>query len=574
MTDQYDFSGWATVAGLKCTDGRVILKDAFKHQDGSVVPLVWTHTRKSPANVLGHVKLENRDEGVYAYAKFNNTESGINAKALVMHGDITALSIFANELVEKSKNVVHGMIREVSLVLAGANPGAVIDNLAMEHGDGEITLIDDEAVIYTDRVIKHDFVIEEADEDEEDETIEHAEDMTVGEVIDTMNEDQKAALYAIIAQLIDDTNEAAQSDESDEGDYIMHGNVFEGDATRTPKPLLTHDQFESIMKKAQQIGSFKEAFREMAPDFLEHAGTYGIDNIDYLFPDAKAIGDPEFVSRDMEWVAGVLTGTRKSRFSRIKSLSADITVETARALGYQLGNLKTEEVFALAKRETLPQTIYKKQKLDRDDIIDITDMDVVRWIKGEMRVMLNEELARAILIGDGRLISSDDKIFEDKVRPIWTDAAFYTYRHQLALAATTADIIDSFVSARQYYKGSGNPTAYVAPSLLTSMLLVKDTTGRRIYPTENELAAACRVKRFVEVELMDGLAVAGTPNYDLRAILVNLNDYNVGADRGGEINFFDDFDIDYNQYKYLLETRMSGALIKYRSAVVIEQADA
>lgn len=572
--NNFDFSGYATKNNVKCGDGRVILKDAFKDNDGMTVPLVWQHMHNEPANVLGHTLLENREDGVYTYSTFNDTEAGKNAKLLVQHGDIVALSIYANNLIEKSKVVAHGVIREVSLVLSGANPGALIDNIVMSHGDGSTTEIEDEAIIYSgEQLVLPE--LEPVKEPVKEPVIKHADDSggdeTVKEVFETLSEKQKTAVYAIISEIVDSEDseeDLEQSGLDTKGDgKIMKQNIFEGNGVKDNRPHLTPEQFQTIVNDAKKTGSFKEAF-------LAHAGTYGIDNINYLFPDAKAVGDPEFVMRDMAWVSAVMGGTRKSRFSRIKSLSADITVESARALGYQLGDLKVEEVFALAKRETTPQTIYKKQKLDRDDIVDITDMDVVSWLKAEMRIMLNEEIARAILIGDGRLVTDDYKIDETKIRPIWTDAAFYTYRHQLAFAATTADIIDSFVASRQFYEGSGSPEAFVAPGLLTSMLLVKDTTGRRIYNTEAELAAALRVSRINEVPLMTGLFVDATPDQNLRAIVVNMRDYNVGADRGGEVNFFDDFDIDYNQYKYLLETRMSGALVKYRSAIVIEQAAA
>lgn len=580
-SDNFDFGGYATKANLKCADGRVILPNAFKECDGMTVPLVWQHMHNEPSNVLGHALLENRDDGVYAHCRFNESDSGKNGKILVRHGDITSLSVYANDLIEKAKSVMHGVIREVSICLSGQNPGAKIDYVSISHADGSITDLDDEAIIYTGLPLDlvEDNIVTHADNKVENKGSD--DNRTVKEVFNSLTEEQKTVVYAIIDQVVQGTEteeseekseeksgEVKQSnlDEEDEGDKVMKHNVFEAKEV-TPKTRLTREQFGVIMADAMQMGSLKSAV-------MKHAGTYGIDNLSYLFPDVQAVGEPELIMRDMAWVADVLGGVRRSRFSRIKSLSADITVETARALGYQLGDLKVEEVFALAKRETTPQTIYKKQKLDRDDIVDITDMDVVSWMKSEMRVMLNEEIARAILISDGRLVSDDYKIDETKIRPIWLDAAFYTYRHLLLVGATTADIIDSFVSSRQFYEGSGTPDAFVAPGLLTSMLLVKDTTGRRIYNTEAELAAALRVRKIVEVPLMTGLQVAGTPNKVLRAIVVNLRDYNAGADRGGEINFFDDFDIDYNQYKYLLETRMSGALVKYRSAVVIEQNDA
>lgn len=563
---KYDFAGYATKVGLKCADGRTIMPDAFKENDGSVVPLVWQHMHSEPSNVLGHALLEHRDDGVYAYCNFNNSDQGKNAKLLVEHGDITALSIYANGLVEKSKNVLHGVIREVSLVLAGANPGALIDNVGMAHADGSIVDLEDEVIIYTDSGLEFNIpVVEEiqhADEVEESEE-------TVADVFNTLSEKQKVAVAAIIAEIVDEDEEVDHSNIDDEGEEVMKTNVFDGSALKHDRPRLTPEQFSVIIADAKKMGSFKESF-------LAHAGTYGIDNIDYLFPDAQAVtNEPVLYSRDMAWVDGVINGTRHTPFSRIKSMYADITVETARALGYVTGALKKEEVFALLRRITTPTTIYKKQKLDRDDIVDITDLDVVAWMKREMRLMLNEEIARAVLISDGRdpVTEAADKIDETSIRPIWKDDDMYAHKVQTLLADGYDDIIDKVILGRINYKGSGSPTLYGSSTFITNMLLLKDTQGYRLYKTESELAAALRVSNIVEVPLMENLVrEAGETDYKLLGIIVNLRDYVIGADKGGQISMFDDFDIDYNQYKYLLETRISGALVAPKSALVIEQA--
>ena len=579
---QYDFGGYATKNNLKCTDGRVILKDAFKENNGMIVPLVWQHQHNEPSNVLGHALLENREDGVYAYCKFNTSESGKNAKILVEHGDVASLSIFANQLVEKAKNVIHGMIREVSLVMAGANPGAVIDNLAFEHSDGSVVTDDEEAIIYTSTPIEFEQKKEEVKEEKKE--IQHADgasaeedgDETVQDVFNTLTDKQKTAVYAIIDELTNGEEEgsAEQADQTgknlnDEGDTgIMKSNVFEDNQKN--HVVLSHDQFQEIIADAKKSGSLKQAF-------IAHAGTYGIDNIDYLFPDYKTLtNEPSLVKRDMTWVPVFVNATRHTPFSRIKSVHADITVETARALGYITGGLKKEEVFGLLKRTTAPTTVYKKQKLDRDDVVDITDLDVVAWLKGEMRVMLDEEIARAALVGDGRAVISDDKIDETCIRPIWTDDALYSHKVQLTVDKNLPEeVMDEIVKARVNYKGSGSPWLFTSPSFLTSMLLIKDSTGRRIYNTEQDLAAALRVSRIVEVPLMEGLYRTDTgTDYDLLAIMVNPYDYTIGADKGGAVSMFDDFDIDYNQFKYLIETRCSGALTLPKSALVIERAQA
>lgn len=571
-----DFSGYATKAGLKCSDGRTIMPDAFKDNDGAKVPLVWQHGHSEPSNVLGHALLENRTDGVYAYGYFNDTEAGKSAKTLVRHGDITCLSIYANKLYEKGKNVLHGSIREVSLVLSGANPGALIDNVNIAHADGDIETLDDEAIIYTGLALEH-----EDKKVEETEEVVHADDPTVQEVYDSLTSEQKDLVHFMIGAALEaagtaEHSEESSTEESETEDNLTHQegtemtrNVFEqNDGTpKAPQKTLTHDQLSAIVEDAKKLGSFKEAF-------LQHAVTYGIENIDLLFPDARTVANsPEFISRRMEWVSGVINGTRHSPFSRIKSQSADITHDEARAKGYVKGNLKREEWFGLAERVTTPQTIYKKQKLDRDDIIDITDLDVVAWLKAEMRVMLDEELARAVLIGDGRDVADPDKIKETNIRPIATDDEFYTHQTLVASTVTGDDLVDAILLQREFYRGSGNPAMYCTERTLTELLVLKDTLGRRLYSTEAELASALRVSKIVTVPVMEDFEIVDVGDAlktaDLIAILVNLSDYTLGADKGGAVSMFDDFDIDYNQYKYLIETRCSGALTKFKSAQVI-----
>ena len=606
-----DFSGYATKANLRCSDGRTIMPDAFKHMDGDQVPLVWQHGHNEPANVLGHAVLESRNGDVYCHGYFNSTPAAQNAKELVKHGDINALSIYANRLVEKSKNVMHGMIREVSLVLTGANPGALIDNVNIAHGDGEFETLDDEAVIYTGLTLTHS---DEGDTmaDEDDRTVadvfetfneeqkeavhyllgealagtaaSHAEgdddgddddndssgsERTVKDVFDAMTKEQKDVVYFMIGQALEDaaastkSDTAKHSDSAKEGTTMTH-NVFEKDshiAHKDQGPVLSHSDAASIFEGAKRLGSMKEAAEDYA---LQH----GIEDIAILFPDAKAISaTPEFEKRRTEWVAEVMNSTRHTPFSRIKSLTANLTLDEARAKGYVKGNLKREEFFKVSKRVTTPQTIYKKQKLDRDDVLDITDFDVVAWLKGEMRLMLEEELARAILVGDGRSAGDEDKISEDHIRPIANDSDLYvTYLYVNVNDAgfSAEDIIDSVTMQRRHYRGSGNPTFYTSETVLARMLLIKDSLGRRIYPTVNDLAAALRVTKIVAVEVMD------EPSVDVVGIIVNLSDYTVGADKGGDVSLFDDFDIDYNQYKYLIETRVSGALVRPKAALVLK----
>ena len=579
--DKYDFSGWATRANLKCSDGRIIRPDAFKHNDGQTVPLVWNHQHNDPNEVLGHALLENRTEGVYAYCKFNDTESGKTAKLLVEHGDVDQLSIYANQLKQQGPNVMHGNIRELSLVLAGANPGAFIDSIIM-HGEES----DEEAIIYTGENISlyhaESEEDEHADEDEKkDDSLQHAEqkdeqkgeasmaenkEKTVAEVFDTLNEEQKTVVYALIGQALEDAGVGEDDEDSEGGNDNMKHNVFDNEDTM--ENVLTHDAMDTIISDAKRYGSLKESF-------LAHAGDYGIDNIEYLFPEAKSLNTPpDFIKREMGWVQKVMNGVHHTPFSRIKSMFADITEDEARAKGYIKGKLKKEEVFSLLKRTTTPTTIYKKQKLDRDDVIDITDFDVVAWLKSEMRMMLDEEIARAILVGDGRLSSSDDKINEQNIRPIWTDEDLYTIKSLITVPAggnEAEEFIDQSVRAMKDYKGSGSPVAFMTESMLTECLLLKDTNKHRLYKNADEVATAMRVSSIVTVPVMEGLKrTSNSDTFDLKAIIVNLNDYNVGADKGGAINMFDDFDIDYNQQKYLIETRCSGALIKPYSAIVLE----
>lgn len=575
----YDFCGWVTKNDLECSDGRTIRHNAFKDNDGHVVPLVWNHQHDSPFNYLGKVTLRNRDEGVYGYGVFNDTEAGQQAKALVQHGDVVSLSIFANRLKQNGGNVLHGDIKEVSLVMAGANPGAFIEDV-VKHGE----FSEDEAYIYTGEELElshglEDDVVEEDNamiKKETSEVVEHAEtesgEKTVGEVLSTLSDEQLDAVYYLIAEASgssEDNEEAEQSD-IDEGDEetTMKHNVFEKDV-ESEENTLSHADQEAIFADAKRYGSLKDSV-------LAH----GIDTIDYLFPEPTLLNKPpEFIQRDMGWVSKVMGGVRHTPFSRIKSMFADITEDDARAKGYIKGNLKKEEVFGLLKRTTTPTTIYKKQKLDRDDVIDITDFDVVAWLKTEMRMMLDEELARAFLVGDGRPVSSDDKINEQNIRPIWKDEELYTIRVKVPMTGTVTSmqpsdakaIIRAVIKSRKDYKGSGEPTFYTTEDVLTELLLLEDNNGRVIYDSVDKLRTTLRVKEIVTVPIMEGLKNGSDT---LIGIVVNLSDYNVGADRGGAVNMFDDFDIDYNAQKYLIETRCSGALIKPYSAIAIEATGA
>lgn len=612
MGVKYDFSGYATKNDLKCSDGRTIRKNAFKDCDGKQVPLVWQHQHNEVRNVLGHALLENREDGVYCYGVFNDSEEGKNAKLRVQNGDITHMSIYANQLTQDHGNVLHGVIREVSLVLAGANPGALIDYPMLAHS-GE--MIEDEAIIYLpdeDEISLYhgENEIEHADKEEEmadekkapqeEEKEEKGEEKeTVKDVFNTLNEKQKKVVYYMIGQALQDAkNEDAddEDDEENEGEDMKH-NVFENE--NDYGSVLSHADIETIFRDAKKMGSLKDAVEyHQADGVLAHAmmpintsdgvyelpsastasQDYGVRDMSMLFPEYKSLNNPpEWIKRDTSWVSVVMSGVHHTPFSRIKSQYANITEDDARARGYMKGNPKKEEVFTLLKRTTDPQTVYKKQKLDKDDITDITDFDVVAWIKSEMRIMLDEELARAYLIGDGRASDSDDKIKEDHIRPIAKDADLFNIKVNITVDANAKPgvmaktFIDEVIRNRKYYKGSGNPKLFTTADMLTEMLLLEDGIGHKLYKSVSELATALRVSDIVEVEVMEGQKINGR---DLVGIIVNLADYNVGADKGGSIDMFDDFDIDYNQYKYLIETRCSGALIKPFSAMTITMANA
>jgi hypothetical protein len=583
-----DFGGYVTKAGLKCTDGRTITAEAFKHMDGVSVPLVWSHTHNSPEHVLGHVMLEARDDGVYGHGFFNDTKAGLSSKVLVQHKDIKSLSIWANNLVEKTHNVLHGMIREVSLVLAGANPGAFIDFIAIEHGDGEVVTSTDEAIIHTgleidvvnmDQIPGTDIVPEVKEGQTLEQMLAHA-GLTIQDVYNTMSDQQKNVLHYMVGVALEGGsggNVAAQADNKTEGDLehqegtdeVTH-NVFD-QTNKTEgggeiKHTLTPDAVKEIVGYAKKSGSLKHGVEQYA---LAH----GIENIEILFPDAKSVDStPQFDKRRTEWVEDVLGGIKHPPFSRIKSRTADLTLDTARAKGYVKGSFKKEEFFAVTQRSTSPTTVYKKQKLDRDDIIDITEFDVVVWLKAEMRLMLREELARAVLIGDGRAVDDEDKIKDPVgaqdgvgIRSIANDHELYAATVTVNLTDASSSInefIDEVIRSRRLYKGSGSPTLYTTDDWLSKMILVKELdSGRRMYNSQADLEAALRVSNIVIVEPLEN-------DPTLIGILVNLVDYSMGTDQGGEVNLFDDFDIDYNQFKYLIETRCSGALTTIRSAVV------
>ena len=574
---KYDFSGWATKNNLKCSDGRTILKDAFKHNDGQTVPLVWNHQHNDPLNILGHALLENRESGVYAYCTFNETEAGQNAKMLVQHGDVTALSIYANQLKQQGGNVQHGVIREVSLVLAGANPGAFIDSI-LRHGETS----DEEGVIYTGENLElyhgEEIQNEKKEEDKNvDNEMQHADERTVQDVVDSMTEEQRNVMYALIGQALED-NKVEHSNIENGGEEMKH-NVFENDNNQ--ENVLSHADMEQILRDAKRVGSLKEAVLQHADEHGDAIyDNYGIkpnsdgEGISMLFPEYRNMNNvPEFIKRDTGWVAQVMGGVHHTPFSRIKSMFADIREDEARALGYMKGDLKKEEVFSLLKRTTDPQTIYKKQKLHRDDVIDITSFDVVAWIKAEMRMMLEEEIARAILIGDGRLADDDNKIQQQHIRSIANEDPLFAIHKDLQVAEgeeRAKGFIKTVIRARKDYKGSGEPTLFLAEDMLVEMLLLEDKNGRLIYESEAGLARALRVKNIVTVPVMEGAKnLAKTKN--ILGIVVNLKDYNVGADKGGAVAMFEDFDIDYNAQKYLIETRCSGALVKPFSAIIIEE---
>lgn len=630
MAKSYDCSGWATKANMLCSDGRTIRKNAFEECDGKTVPVVWNHEHNDPNAVLGHAVLENRDNGVYAYISFNNTEAGQNAKTLVQHKDIDRLSIWANKLKQMGGDVIHGVIREVSLVLAGANPGAVIDSV-MAHGDGS----EEEAIIRCGEYIDFDDELTHSDEGKKGETevgtdnkeqkpaAKKNDEKTVADVFNTLTEEQKKVVYAMIGQALDDAvagtdNEdkgevkhAASEDNSTDSDetvadvfntltdkqktvvYAMIGqaledagvdtddvehseegetdfmkhNVFDKETNTQDQEILTHSEFQEIIGEARRRGSLKDAF-------LEH----GITDIDTLFPDAQTIDKtPGFIQRDNGWVAGVMAAVHKTPFPRVKSIFADITEDEARAKGYIKGKQKKDEVFKMLKRVTTPVTVYKKQSLDRDDMLDITDFNMIPWLKQEMHMMLDEELARAYLFGDGRSTSAEDKINEQNIRPVWTDDDVYTVKSEIAITkATTAEekaqaFIKACIKSRKAYKGSGNPTMYISEDMLTDCLLLEDKTGRVIYDTVEKLATRLRVNKIVPVPVMEGLSrIKGANTHFLAGLYVNLTDYNVGTDQGGDVTMFDDFDIDFNKQKYLIETRCSGAMCKPYGAVAIE----
>lgn len=621
--EMFDFSGYATKNDLKCADGRTIRKDAFKDCDGDQVPLVWGHKHGKPGDVLGHAILENRDDGVYTYGVFNDTESGKNAKELVRHGDVKALSIYANQLVQKGGDVLHGMIREVSLCLAGANPGAKIENLSFEHAaeddsdDFEALIFNGENITFEhsadDRLMQQQILLDQknaylnqqyaqvmAKQNQLDQMLQHAADSkteentmangdtrTVKDVFDGMSEEEKNVVYYMIGQALEQNGNAEEEPE------VAH-NVFENDNNTN---ALMHDAMNNVLADAikNKSDSLKLAYEQsMQSGELAHAVDttgmevptvsnatykttvgYGINGVEFLFPEARTLNDtPEFIKRDTDWVDVVLAGVKKNPFSRIKTIFANITEDEARAKGYIKRNQKKDEFFSLMKRVTTPTTIYKKQKFDRDDIIDITDMNVVAWIKTEMRMMLNEELARAILIGDGRSVSSDDKINEENIRPIVSDANIFTVKIEVAPGTDDEDTakkaIKALLHARKEYKGTGNPTFFTTEDWLTTALLAEDQIGRRLYNTEAELASTMRVRKIVPVPVLEGYTDAN--GRELIGIMVNLTDYVVGTDKGGEINMFDDFDIDFNRYKYLIETRCSGSLVKPYSAVALYKA--
>ena len=586
----FDFSGYATRVDLKCSDGAIIREDAFKHQNGETVPLVWQHLHNGPENILGHAMLEHRKDGVYAYASFNDSEQGRNAKELVRHGDVKALSIYANKLVRRGVDVLHGAIREVSLVLSGANPGAYIDNVVIAHGDSYETS-EDEAIIYTGLSFET-----------QAETIEHADDSkepdmaekTVGDIFETLTEEQKNVVYYMIGEALSEAgadDEAEHSAFYENDDYISHNdgeetitmtrNVFESLAHGTPMDeglTLSHSDIKSIFADGERKNSLKEAV-------IAHATTYGIENIDMLFPDAQTIGNrPEFVKRRTEWVASVLTDTHHSPFSRIKTILADITEDDARAKGYIKASMKKEEWFTLAKRVTTPQTVYKKQKLDRNDILDITDFDVVIWVKEEMRLMLDEEIAAAALVGDGRSAGDPDKIKSpsptadgEGIRAIALDASYYAYKVEWDAAdANDVPFVDRVMTSLVDYTGSGSPKLYTSPQILAGLLVERDTLGRRMYSSRAELATAMGVSAIVDIPAsilaranFETTAGAVTTTHSLKGIVANLRDYTFGSDAGGKTTLFDDFDIDFNQQKYLLEARLSGTLTKPFSAATL-----
>ncbi len=606
MGQNYDFGGYATRNDIVCADGRTIKKNAFKECDGNVVPLVWQHDHSNPGTVLGHAILENREDGVYAYGSLNNTDAGRDAKELIKHGDIKSLSIYANKLVQKGGDVLHGVIREVSLCLAGANPGAVIEDVSFAHYDDEdaefeaFIAINDESLEHFEEESKEEEMLShaEADNKEEKETMadenkktaeESKKEKTVQDVVDGMSEEQKNVMYFLIGEAIEQY--AEKEDDSKEDDNKMMKHAY--DSNPVENAAIIHNAFQEVLKDAKRSGSLRDAYERGMKEggVLAHAldttgmevptltneeyGNqvgYGINGVELLLPDARAVTpEPEFISRNADWVDNVWASVHRFPFSRIKSWFANITEDEARAKGYIKGNMKKEEYFSVMKRVTQPQTVYKKQKLDRDDIIDITDFDAVKFVRNEMRVMWNEEVARAFLIGDGRVDGDDDRISPECIRPVVSDKSIFTIQKEVDSAATPEATAKNFmkaaIRARKDYKGSGNPTLYTTDDVLSSMLLIEDGLGHYIYKNISELETALRVSKIVVVPVMEGFKLEN--NNELMGIIVNLRDYAVGMDPKGSMTMFDDFDIDFNQYKYLIEARCSGSLIKPFSAIVL-----
>lgn len=559
--DVADFDGWATVAGIKCSDGRVISHHAFEQNDGAVVPLVWQHGHDNVTNVLGHAQLEKKAEGVYAYGFFNGSQQAEHARELIEHGDVTAMSIFANNLKQDGNVVKHGNIVEVSLVLKGANPKATIENVTMAHSDGEGY----SAIIKMgDGDVSHEDFEGSEESDSEDESSD--EDKTIGEILSTLTEEQLEAVNYLIAAAIDGESEDSE-ETNEENEEDMKHNVFEGD--KTPENTLSHAAFAELVETAKRNNT-------TLLDELKHAD-YGIENIGYLFPDAKSITDePITLDRDQSWVSVVMNGTKHSPFARIKSVLADIRDDKARAKGYaKKAQKKTEEVIKLLTRTTSPTTIYKKQKLDRDDIVDITDFNVVSWLKNEMKGKLNEEIARAILIGDGRTITDPDRVDDEAIRPILKENDLYAIHKSLEANTTDETLVDDIVLASAELEGSGAPTLFIAKKRLVKMLLLKDKNGRRLYETEASLAGALGVSKIVTIPQFEGLEheIKGV-NHELLAIVVDLRDYTIGSNAGAELGMAESFDIDFNQYKYLMETRLSGSLTAPYSALTISRKKA
>ena len=559
--DVADFDGWATVAGIKCSDGRVISHHAFEQNDGAVVPLVWQHGHDNVTNVLGHAQLEKKPEGVYAYGFFNGSQQAEHARELIEHGDVTAMSIFANNLKQNGNVVQHGNIVEVSLVLKGANPKATIENVTMAHSDGEGY----SAIIKMgDSDVTHEDFEGSEESDSEDESSD--EDKTIGEILSTLTEEQLEAVNYLIAAAIDGESEDSE-ETNEETEEDMKHNVFEGD--KSPENTLSHAAFAELVETAKRNNT-------TLLDELKHAD-YGIENIGYLFPDAKSVTDePTFIDREQSWVSVVMSGTKHSPFARIKSVFADIRDDKARAKGYaKKAQKKTEEVIKLLTRTTSPTTIYKKQKLDRDDIVDITDFNVVSWLKNEMKGKLNEEIARAILIGDGRQITDPDRVDDEAIRPILKENDLYAFHKSLEANTTDETLVDDIVMASADLEGSGSPTLFISKKRLVKMLLLKDKNGRRIYETEASLAGALGVSKIVTVPQFEGLEheIKGV-NHELLAIVVDLRDYTIGSNAGAELGMAETFDIDFNQYKYLMETRLSGSLTAPYSALTISRKKA